>query len=135
MRPPLSGGKAPVIGFHSVMDNPDSVSRVIPPTTTIANTRSATQSSQFAMLAGRSCNDVTAALSDKAMSMRGDMRGCGTAGKCKLALKNCYLNNRNCTNEAEQRKADTSPFRRKHFCHLAKARKFVIGSMVVLLEQ
>ena len=28
------GGKAPNIGFHSVIDNPDPVNRVIPPNTT-----------------------------------------------------------------------------------------------------
>jgi len=36
-----------VIGFHSVIDNPDSVSRVIPPTTTIAKTKAATPISQL----------------------------------------------------------------------------------------
>ena len=42
----LNGGSAPVIGFHSVMERPDSVSRVAPPTTTIANTSAATHHSQ-----------------------------------------------------------------------------------------
>src|SRR5262252_6801156 len=30
-----SGGTTPITGFHSVIDRPESVSRVIPPTTTI----------------------------------------------------------------------------------------------------
>ena len=38
----LSGGMAPISGRHSVIDSPDSVSRVAPPTTTIAKTNSAT---------------------------------------------------------------------------------------------
>jgi hypothetical protein len=42
-----------VIGFHSVIDNPDSVSRVIPPTTTIAKTKAATPISQLIKTAGR----------------------------------------------------------------------------------
>ena len=44
----LSGGTAPMIGFHSVIDRPEPVRRVIPPTTTMANTRTATQNSQIA---------------------------------------------------------------------------------------
>ena len=43
----------PVIGFHSVIDNPDSVSRVIPPTTTIAKTNTATPINQLINAAGR----------------------------------------------------------------------------------
>ncbi len=38
----------PVTGFHSVIETPDSVSRVIPPTATIAMTSNATASSQNA---------------------------------------------------------------------------------------
>src|SRR6516164_3620341 len=40
-----SGGTTPVTGFHSTIDRPDSVSRVAPPTTTVANIRAATASS------------------------------------------------------------------------------------------
>ena len=48
-RPPgQSGGITPVTGFHSVIDRPDSVSRVAPPTTTIRNTSAATLQSQCA---------------------------------------------------------------------------------------
>ena len=36
----------PLIGCHWVIDRPDSVSRVMPPTTTMAITSSATASSQ-----------------------------------------------------------------------------------------
>ena len=36
-----SGGSAPMIGCHSVIDSPDPVSRVAPPTTTIASTNPA----------------------------------------------------------------------------------------------
>ncbi len=42
----LSGGIAPSSGFHSVIESPDSVKRVAPPTTTIAKTRAATKNSQ-----------------------------------------------------------------------------------------
>ena len=37
-----SGGKTPVTGFHSVIESPLSVSRVAPPTNTIASTNAAT---------------------------------------------------------------------------------------------
>ena len=37
-----SGGNAPITGFHSVIDRPDSVSRVAPPTSTMAKTSAAT---------------------------------------------------------------------------------------------
>src|SRR5262245_15420081 len=36
----------PVTGFHSVIERPESVSRVAPPTRVMATTRSATQESQ-----------------------------------------------------------------------------------------
>jgi hypothetical protein len=49
----LSGGTAPLTKSHRVIDSPLSVSRVMPPTTTIANTSAATANSQLAMAAGR----------------------------------------------------------------------------------
>src|SRR5262249_15530484 len=39
------GGSAPVTGFHSVMESPDSVRRVAPPTSTMAKTSVATSHS------------------------------------------------------------------------------------------
>src|SRR5689334_8475264 len=45
-----SGGMVPVTGFHSTIDNPDSVSRVAPPTTTIRKISPATASSQTRMI-------------------------------------------------------------------------------------
>ncbi len=39
----------PKIGFHSTMESPESVRRVTPPTTTIANTRTQQTSNQIAM--------------------------------------------------------------------------------------
>src|SRR6266700_1403578 len=44
-----SGGIAPVTGFHSTIDSPDSVSRVAPPTRTMANTSPATHHSHSPM--------------------------------------------------------------------------------------
>src|SRR5690606_16549829 len=44
---------APVTGFHSVIDSPLSVSRVIPPTTIITTTSAATANSQRASASGR----------------------------------------------------------------------------------
>ncbi|WP_430637361.1 hypothetical protein [Sphingomonas hankookensis] len=43
----------PDSGFHSVIDSPDSVNRVIPPTTTIATISAATHQSQRATAPGR----------------------------------------------------------------------------------
>jgi hypothetical protein len=42
----LRGGITPVTGRHSVIDNPEPVSRVAPPTITVAATRAATAQSQ-----------------------------------------------------------------------------------------
>ena len=42
------GGRAPMMGFHSVIDSPDPVRRVMPPTTTMAKTRTAHVNSQMA---------------------------------------------------------------------------------------
>src|SRR5215467_3412786 len=52
-----SGGKTPVTGFHSTIESPDSVSRVAPPTNTIANTSPATHHSHTptARAAGAGC--------------------------------------------------------------------------------
>jgi hypothetical protein len=36
------GGTTPVTGFHSVIESPDSVRRVAPPTSTMASTKAAT---------------------------------------------------------------------------------------------
>ncbi len=44
----VSGGTAPMIGCHSTIDNPEWVSRVTPPTTTIAYTSAQQASSQAA---------------------------------------------------------------------------------------
>ena len=43
---------APLIGFHWVIDSPDSVRRVMPPTTTMQKTSAATMSNQRAMARG-----------------------------------------------------------------------------------
>lgn len=48
-----SGGSVPVTSFHSVIDRPDSVSRVMPPTITISMISAATANSQLAMAFGR----------------------------------------------------------------------------------
>ncbi|KAF0126731.1 MAG: hypothetical protein FD152_2569 [Xanthobacteraceae bacterium] len=45
-----SGGSVPVTGFHSVIESPESVRRVAPPTTTMAKTSTATISSQRRMM-------------------------------------------------------------------------------------
>jgi hypothetical protein len=42
----LSGGMVPLTGCHSVIDRPDSVSRVAPPTSTMAKISAATAMSQ-----------------------------------------------------------------------------------------
>src|SRR5437016_4068721 len=42
------GGTMPITGFHSVIDRPDSVSRVIPPTTTIRKINPQQRNSQAA---------------------------------------------------------------------------------------
>src|SRR6516225_8209086 len=66
-----SGGTTPMTGFHSVIDSPESVSRVIPPTTTIrkinaqqANSHAATAPSRGSARAAPDCA-VAAAEIDK----------------------------------------------------------------------
>src|SRR5262249_13238176 len=46
--PWFRGGMVPTIGCHSTIDKPEWVSRVIPPTTTMANTRAQQTSNQSA---------------------------------------------------------------------------------------
>ena len=46
-----SGGTVPTIGCHSVMERPEPVSRVAPPTLTIKNTSAATANSHARRLA------------------------------------------------------------------------------------
>ena len=48
----VSGGSVPTIGCHSVIDNPECVSRVTPPTTIIANTSAQHSSSHAATAPG-----------------------------------------------------------------------------------
>jgi hypothetical protein len=61
------------MGFHSVIDNPDSVRRVIPPTTTIAKTKAATPISQLINAAGRA-DEVSGAGGElSAVSIRANM--------------------------------------------------------------
>src|SRR6266516_2743817 len=48
-----SGGRAPTIGRHSTMESPEWVSRVTPPTTTIANTSAQQASGDGALAASR----------------------------------------------------------------------------------
>src|SRR5688500_2800768 len=55
---------APLTGSQRVIDSPDSVSRVIPPTTIITKTRPATASSQLAIARGW----VTAVLEGASMA-------------------------------------------------------------------
>jgi hypothetical protein len=57
-----SGGNVPTIGCHSVIDNPECVSRVMPPMTTIANT-SAQQMKSHAATMRRPAESPPAALS------------------------------------------------------------------------
>ena len=72
---------APLIGFHSVIDRPLSVRRVMPPTTTIANTSAATKNSRFDKARGR---DVASACGcgERRESMRRRLFACdGPRGK------------------------------------------------------
>jgi hypothetical protein len=61
------------MGFHSVIDNPDSVRRVIPPTTTIAKTKAVTPISQLINAAGRAAEVLDARCELRAIFMHADM--------------------------------------------------------------
>src|SRR5271169_132293 len=56
-----SGGTTPTTGFHSVMDRPDRVSRVMPPTTTIRKINAQQTNSQAATPPRRSRGSAPAA--------------------------------------------------------------------------
>ena len=79
----LMGGKVPVAGRHSVIDRPDSVRRVAPPTTTRIKTSAATARSQARIAMNRPSR-----LSDEA---EGDMarEGCVMAGRPYTASPRC----------------------------------------------
>jgi hypothetical protein len=61
------------MGFHSVIDSPDSVRRVIPPTTTIAKTKAATPISQLIKATGRADGVSDAGCKLDGVFMRADM--------------------------------------------------------------
>src|SRR5436190_15959437 len=50
-----SGGTTPVTGFHSTIESPDSVRRVAPPTTSVANMSAATMRSHTRMARWEAC--------------------------------------------------------------------------------
>jgi hypothetical protein len=60
----VSGGKTPVIGFHSVMLNPDSVRRVTAPTTMTPSTRVLQPSSQKPTARGASVGRAALVVAD-----------------------------------------------------------------------
>src|SRR6185437_11718173 len=53
-----SGGRTPVTGFHSTIESPDSVSRVAPPTTSVAKIMAAAQNSHSRAARSRSWEDL-----------------------------------------------------------------------------
>jgi hypothetical protein len=75
---------APETGSQRTIERPDSVSRVIPPTTTIAKTSAATASSHVEIAAGRgAARAVDGADSSALDAMAGDM-----AAEHRLANRN-----------------------------------------------
>src|SRR5688500_7571701 len=72
------GGTAPLTGFHSVIERPLSVSRVMPPTTTIANTKAATNSSRLDSARGRAGDSIrSAGAEERAESIGERLCACG----------------------------------------------------------
>jgi hypothetical protein len=74
------------MGFHSVIDSPDSVRRVIPPTTTIAKTKAATPISQLINAAGRAAGISDAGCALGVVCMRTDMP-LNAAGRKQMRLQ------------------------------------------------
>src|SRR5205085_12545388 len=52
------GGSVPVTGFHSTIESPDSVSRVAPPTSSVATISAATRESHSRIARRRACGDM-----------------------------------------------------------------------------
>src|SRR5829696_8979663 len=75
----FSGGMAPVTGRHSVIERPEPVKRVAPPTITIASTRMATMKSHVAVGRERSSfrNEVICPPTDMGNKAQLGPRGCG----------------------------------------------------------
>src|SRR5918993_11707 len=73
-----SGGRTPVTGFHSTMERPDSVSRVAPPTRTVAITSAATATSQNLMARIRMSADGSTECGSRLRGSAGPYR----AGPC-----------------------------------------------------
>jgi hypothetical protein len=69
----LSGGMTPMIGSHSVMDRPEPVSRVAPPTTTRPKTTRAVAKSQIATGRDR-CGSSTPSFALETTPLRRAMR-------------------------------------------------------------
>ena len=67
----LRGGKAPSTGFHSVMESPDPVMRVAPPTTTMAHTKPAKTHSQILI----SCKERGCSAGDEGAAKSGEAEG------------------------------------------------------------
>lgn len=60
----VNGGRIPVIGFHSVILNPDSVNRVNPPMTTIPKTKAEQPNKQLGNERGIAADVVLGAVTD-----------------------------------------------------------------------
>src|SRR6516164_7458751 len=70
-----SGGTMPTTGFHSVIDRPDRVSRVMPPTTTIKKINAQQTNSQIATAPRRFCG------SEASVSFKGEVAAVTTKSR------------------------------------------------------
>src|SRR5437868_93178 len=82
---------APLIGFHSVIDSPLSVSRVIPPTTTIANTSAAARNSRFERLRGRAARAASWVLARAAAESTTSAYSPAAGGGARAQIRRCNV--------------------------------------------
>ena len=68
----VNGGTTPITGFHSVIDRPERVRRVMPPTTTISKISAQQPKRQAATAAGRAFAATAAPASGRAETVEKD---------------------------------------------------------------
>lgn len=80
------GGRIPVIGFHSVILNPDSVNLVKPPITTIPNTRAEHPKSQLGNERGIAADVARDGVTGESLT------ACLKAAESTVTVDNCRRN-------------------------------------------
>lgn len=82
----VNGGRIPVIGFHSVILNPDSVNLVKPPMTTIPNTSAEQPNNQLGNDRGIAADVVGGAADDEADPVDASCAACLSVAASRVVV-------------------------------------------------